>query len=247
MEKQAPETAATFLQRLAGIAEERSNANLTLIWERELPTRSGADVMLCRTPDMVAAAQRLRYAVYVEELKYETVHADHARKVLADPLDDTAHILVAMEGGEVVGTLRANHAGDSELGALADLYGMRASLHFPHAALVATKFVIAPDRRGTSLALKLIAALTQLGLRQNVRECFIDSIPDLVPYYRALGFDVAGPAFFHRENGPSLPMKVDLGVYGERLIRDPGSSEVARIRQRADGFRTEGGAAARHR
>jgi hypothetical protein len=55
-----------------------------------------------------------------------------------------------------------------------------------------------------------------------VKECYIDCIPALLPYYKAIGFKIVGQQFFHRENGPSYPMMVDLVRHGERLSRDAG-------------------------
>ena len=40
--------------------------------------------------------------------------------------------------------------------------------------------------------------------------------PALLPYYKALGFKIAGQKFFHPENGPSHPMRLDLVKHGGR-------------------------------
>ena len=42
----------------------------------------------------------------------------------------------------------------------------------------------------------------------------------MLPYYKAIGFKVAGETFLHRENGPSIPMRLDLMRYGELLSKD---------------------------
>jgi hypothetical protein len=68
--------------------------------------------------------------------------------------------------------------------------------------------------------MKLVAAIVRFGMRHHVKECYIDSVPALLPYYRALGFTAVAEPFFHRENGPSYPMMVDVARHGPRLARD---------------------------
>ncbi|MEO1549823.1 MAG: GNAT family N-acyltransferase [Pseudomonadota bacterium] len=45
------------------------------------------EVRLARTQDEIASAQRLRYAVFVEEMGAKAAHADHARRLECDPHD----------------------------------------------------------------------------------------------------------------------------------------------------------------
>ncbi|MFN8059292.1 MAG: cyclic nucleotide-binding domain-containing protein [Vicinamibacterales bacterium] len=218
LERELPSLAADFLRDLARVAEERTTYNLV-----HTPGANGAadaatiDVLLCRTPEMIENAQRLRYEVYCEELQRQSPYADHGRRILADSLDDHGHTFVAVEGGEPVGTLRLNLATDGPLGLLEDLYGMRASAHHPRRTAVCTKFIVKKAKRGGATSLKLIAAVAKFGLRNSIREGYIDCIPALLPYYKALGFVQTGPQFLHRENGPSRPMKLDLDRHGKKL------------------------------
>jgi hypothetical protein len=55
------------------------------------------------------------------------------------------------------------------------------------------------------------------GVERGVKECYVDCVPRLVPYYKAMGFVPAGRRFMHRENGPSDPLKLDVVKYGKRL------------------------------
>jgi predicted GNAT family N-acyltransferase len=79
-------------------------------------------------------------------------------------------------------------------------------VHHPQATAICTKFIVKRSRRGGPAAMKLISAMVRFGLRIDVKECYIDCIPALLPYYKALGFTIIGHQFFHRENGPSFPM-----------------------------------------
>jgi predicted GNAT family N-acyltransferase len=221
IEREQPVLAADLLRYLAATADERTNYNLIFT-----STSSGwgkpVDVYLCRDKDMLESAQRLRYEVYCEELGRQSPYADHARRIITDDLDDRGYTFVAVEGGETVGTLRANLSTESSLGILEELYGMRRSAHHPDATAVSTKFIVKKSKRGGPTSIKLISAVVRFGLRAHVKECYMDSIPALLPYYKALGFTIAGEQFFHRENGPSHPMILDVSKHGERLSSETG-------------------------
>jgi len=64
-----------------------------------------------------------------------------------------------------------------------------------------------------------MAALARYGVRHNLKECYIDCIPALLPYYKALGFRITGQRFLHHENGPSHPMMIDLERVAKFLVR----------------------------
>ena len=67
-----------------------------------------------------------------------------------------------------------------------------------------------------------------LGLRTGIKACYVDSIPGLLPYYRALGFTPSGRPFFHRENGLSHPLVLDLDVHGNKLAELSGARDYLR-------------------
>jgi len=54
-------------------------------------------------------------------------------------------------------------------------------------------------------------------MQRQLKECYIDCIPSLLPYYKAMGFVPCGQRFLHRENGPSDPLMLDVVKYGKRL------------------------------
>lgn len=230
LELRQPRATADFMRYLAEVAEERTASNLAL--DTATPRydrRHLVDVHLCRNDEMLARAQRLRYEVYCTELGRQSPFADHQKRLIADQLDATGQTFLALEGGEVTGTLRANLASDGNLGILEELYGMSRSPYHPAATAICTKFIVRKAKRGGQTSFKLIAAVVTLGLRLGVKECFIDCIPPLLPYYKAMGFAESGPVFLHRENGPSHPMRLDLQRHGARLSREAGLLAYARL------------------
>ena len=234
LESEYPPVAAHLLRQLVKTAEERTSHNLT--WERATPSYSrspAVDVYLCRNRDMLESARRLRYEVYCQELGRQSPYADHDRKIITDHMDDSGHVFIAVESGEAIGTLRGNAAAQGGLGVLEELYGMRASALHPTATAICTKFIVKKSKRGGSAGMKLIAAMVRYGIRNHIRECYIDCIPALMPYYKAIGFTMAGPKFFHRENGPSYPLRLDLGKHGTRLSNEAGLREYLNLIMKA--------------
>lgn len=51
---------------------------------------------------------RLRYRIYVEEMAMQLKTVDHANKLIYDEMDQTAVLLYAQRGSEVIGTMRIN-------------------------------------------------------------------------------------------------------------------------------------------
>jgi hypothetical protein len=146
-------------------------------------------------------------------------------------------VFIAVEAGETIGTLRGNASADSELGALEELYGMRRSPHHPEATSICSKFIVRKSKRGGAAGRKLIAAMVRYGLRNQIKECYIDCIPVLLPYYKALGFKITGSKFFHPENGPSHPMVLDVVKHGDALSREGGMGQYVSLIVKAQAIR----------
>ena len=238
LEREEPAATAALLRHLAVTAEERSSFNLTFSpAANSYGGASAIEVYLCRTAEALENAKRLRYDVYCRELGRNSPFADHQRKIITDALDDFGHTFVAVEAGETIGTMRGNLSIEGSLGAIEDIYGMRRSPCHPEKTAVCTKFIVKKAKRGGPTSIKLISAMVRFGLHHQVEECYIDCVPSLLPYYRAIGFTVAGERFFHRENGPSHPMVIDLRRHGARLARDGGARDYLKVFARAQAIR----------
>jgi hypothetical protein len=175
------------------------------------------DVVLCRDRTMLESAQRLRYQVYCIELGRQSPHADHDRMIIGDPLDRFGHTFIAIEDGETIGTLRTNFCKEGSLGIYEEHYGMRASKHHPDQTAICTKFIVKRSKRGSLAFFKLMFDGLQYLTRRGAAECYIDCIPSLVPFYERCEFRVAGEVFCHNENGPSIPLMLDLARHGNSL------------------------------
>lgn len=225
IEKQETLFAAELYQQLADIAEGRESFNLSYLPDSDQkPSAGKIDLRLCRDADTLLEAQRLRYEVYCGELGRSSPFADHDKKIIADDLDSFGLVLLALENGKPIGTLRSNVAREGDLGVLQQLYGMTSSDFHPEHTSVCTKFIVRKSSRNTQASFQLMLAAIEYAERENIRECFIDCIPSLLPFYKVLGFQDCGPAFLHRENGRSLPLKLDIQRYGKRIKKVAGFS-----------------------
>lgn len=176
------------------------------------------DILLCRNSKMLESAQRLRYEVYCEELHRRSPFADHEKRVIADDLDKAGHTFVAVKNGETIGTGRVNIVSEGQVGILEELYGMGKSKYHPCGTAVLTKFIVNKSHRGGPTIIKLIAAIGRFCVRNSVKEAFIDSVPALLPYYKATGFTQGSEPFLHHENGLSHPLVLDVIQHGKSCV-----------------------------
>jgi len=197
----------------------------TLIEQRNKPATRAVErieVLLCRSEAMLLEAKRLRYEVYCSELGRRSRNADHNNRTLSDHLDQSGHTFIAREGGQIVGTVRANFAQEGSLGAYNELYDGEPWRRFRDRAAICTKLAIRSSNRSSDAVLHLLAAALQYVVRNDASACFIDSLPRFTPLYAKLGFVQAGEPFMHHENGWSDRLVLDLARYrGSISDNDP--------------------------
>ncbi len=238
MERENPELSTSFLRYLAKTASGRPNNGL-VNFDSSYTIGSGTKIntVLCRDESMLHRAQRLRYDVYCLELGRSSPYANHDESILRDQLDDHGYVFLARKANNSIGTLRLNFSSKGNLGILTDLYRMKDSPYYPNECGICTKFIISKSSRGGNAAISLIAAAADFGLRQGIKECYIDCVPGLLHYYQAMGFRVSGEQFFHRENGPSIPMKIDLVRHGKKLCIGDSKLNMLRLLFKAKYFK----------
>ena len=220
LEQRHPDTAVELYRRLCEVAEGRQSFNLLFADDTPQQRKSEKiEIVMCRTPQQLLEAQRMRYQIYCVELGRTSPYADHDKKILADDLDKLGTVILALQNGVPVATLRMNESSQGPLGAMEELYGMAASPFHPQATGVCTKFMVKKEHRLGQASFRLMATAIEFAARVNIKHCFIDCIPTLLPFYKSLGFAAAGPAFLHRENGRSYPLILDVERYASRIAR----------------------------
>jgi GNAT superfamily N-acetyltransferase len=167
------------------------------------------EIRKVRTESEADEVFRLRYEIYVEELKRLQHRADHTRRLIQEPLDAHASLLGAYDGARLIGTVRTNYARCSSLGEYEQLYEMeRVGTAHPHSTSITTKLAVEPARRGSALAYRLAAAAYEHALRDGILFDFVDVYPARVPFFERLGYRVHLPNVLHPEYGSVVVMRI---------------------------------------
>ena len=175
---------------------------------------------------------RFRYRVQVAEMGLDPTHADHARYLIRDDLDDIARILVAVDEstGAILGTLRALFGCDAPIPpALVDDLDLSSMIvAFGDEALCHSgMFMVDPAYRGQTVASQLIAELVRAMLDAGVE---IDTCRKDLSQARSwfqLGYRPYGPIAPAPGSGE---MRVPLAlVLRDRLYLERAASPLARL------------------
>jgi hypothetical protein len=160
----------------------------------------------------IEAVQRLRYAVYVEELGRYRDAADDESGRLAEPEDDTSWLFFARDGDEVVATTRISWGGDGFSRRQIEQYQLEPFLaELPAEVLaVGERTSVSPAYRGTSV-LEELMALSQPELdAHDIRVVFGCCEPHLLSLYVGMG---QRPYADHNINSPSAGYLIPLVAF----------------------------------
>lgn len=165
---------------------------------------------------------RLRYEIYIEEMGRTQTYADHERRMITEPFDDTAHLLLAENDENPVGTARINFRKEGSL-ECEELYDLdQFGPYFPAAISMTTKLMIREAARGSGLAGKLAMAAYRMARENETLLDFIDSKPHLVRLYQQMGYRFYKENINHPDFGTSVPLVLFCGdVDYLRSIRSP--------------------------
>ena len=183
-------------------------------------TNSLPSLRLAHTDDDLAAVFRLRYEVYIEGMGLQIEHADHQRRWIKEEHDDHSWIVLAEDAGRCVGTSRMSFAADVDFDEAKRRY-----FGFDHfAGLVPdrqlstiNRLVVAPEYRGSGLALQLFAASYATAARRGVELILGACELPLINYYRKLGFRPFGALANLPGNGIRARIAVVAGLIDETL------------------------------
>ena len=153
---------------------------------------------------------RLRYGVYVEEMRIFGDVADHERKVLIGGNDAHARLLYAKCGDEIVASIRLNLGIDApfsdELEQTYKLSRFRPTLSDKQ-MLVLTRFMVKDGYRGGNLAFLMIEEVARLCVREGIEMALCDCQPHLIRFYRRMGFrSYECPVYNDPEFGIMIPL-----------------------------------------
>jgi hypothetical protein len=145
---------------------------------------------MAESEEQKLAVYRFRYDVYVEEMGRYAGAADHERRVLMEPEDETARIFYAAEDGEVVATSRLSWGGDAP-------FTERLVAHYqlapflvelpPETLAVAERGMVVPRLRGSDLFRELGQFSSQFVGANRIQLIFGACEPHLLSLYLGQG------------------------------------------------------------
>lgn len=163
---------------------------------------------------------KLRYRIYVEELKQDLKHADHERKTLVDPLDCGAFNFYAVKDARIVGAVRANLPGLTDLSFYEDFFGFRQFCHDyrgnPDQVSIIGGFMILPTFRKRSIPLRFMREIYEWGQSLGVQLAFAYCHAHHTPTYERIGFQIYEKNVTHPDWG-----NVTLMVLDSRKLQPP--------------------------
>jgi hypothetical protein len=206
------------------------------------------EIRIAETAEEKEAVFRFRYAIYVEEMgRYKQV-ADRVDRRLADPEDEWSWISYALDGDEIVGTLRMTWGGAGFSDRQVAQYDLQSFLdELPREVLaVGERTMVSPTWRGEDLLARLCSVIEPLIDEHGVKVVFGACEPHLLSCYcrfqqpcgsRNINSPEAGyliPLVSFRPDaealhglgvGPGLPRCVRSVLTGSGTVRSPLTSD----------------------
>jgi len=162
------------------------------------------------------AVYALRYEVYIEEMGFDDP-ADHLRRSMRDANDDTARLLVAMDGGEIHGTMRINWDGDAPFSPTTrEWYDLDPFLDAagPGRTAIASRFMVRPQLRSSGLVLDILRETVRFVAEQHIELMFGDCQAHLINLYQGLGFRTYTTTRSDPAAGITVPLVMVTGDVG---------------------------------
>jgi hypothetical protein len=151
---------------------------------------------------------RFRYRIYVERMGLQQKYADHARKLVVEPLDEAARIYAAYLNGTIVGTIRGNRFSDPSTAYYRELYRVDDRFPFrPDEMSLTTKLMFDPALQRSMYPIRLIVHYARdFNASRPCKIDFVDCRKWLLPFFLKLGYvDYLGWVL-HNEYGSVRPL-----------------------------------------
>ncbi len=149
----------------------------------------------------------MRYEVFVHEQHKYKGTADHEKRLLRDPLDETAEHLCLLQNNEIVGSLRQIRGRSNATEAMWEQFGLEDFAVFPDEVFgFSGRLMLPQSERGSRGLLKLLHANYVRGREAGTTLDFIICNPHLVRLYEQLGYRRYRKHFFDPDHGYNVPM-----------------------------------------
>jgi predicted GNAT family N-acyltransferase len=155
---------------------------------------------------------RFRYAVYIQEMGKQFPFADHAQRLLSDPLDRNGVHLFIEKGEAVIATLRINWGSDEAVPReFSEWYSLGSFSDYPaRQQSFTSRMMVAHESRGSSAALRLIVEAYRIVRRRPALINFIHTTTERLSFFKKLGFREYRKAFVAPGLGERWPLVLIL-------------------------------------
>jgi predicted GNAT family N-acyltransferase len=203
---------------LAGSPTLRYQTNPHLLGYLDMP----ATLRFASTEADHEAIYRLRYEIYVEEMGYLFPGVDHRGRRLADPMERPSRRLMAEEGGQLAGTLQFNWGAECpfteeerRIYRLSDFIAFAGD----ESTMIASRFMTRPSHRDSDLPARMLDAMFEFALDNEVKLLVADCRPHLINNYLRLGFRTYAQTYNDPTVGMLAPLifVIDDVAYLERI------------------------------
>ena len=169
------------------------------------------DIRLAKTIEEREEIFKLRYEVFVEEIGYNLSHADNIKKIIREPLDNSAKIFAIFRNKQVISTLRINLSRNSDLGFYSQIYKMQtlAGTAHPQYTSISNYLIVKKEFRGSPIILDLARIFYEQLLLEGIKYDFLDCETYMLPFYSRLGYKNMGE-ITHPEFGKGYLMMLDI-------------------------------------
>ncbi|WP_447977147.1 cyclic nucleotide-binding domain-containing protein [Candidatus Nitrospira bockiana] len=155
---------------------------------------------------------RLRYDIYIEEMKGQQRHveADCARRRFADEWDARASHFYVEQDEALLACARLTFRRDGPFECEREFELPRFMPDFPDRVSMSSRLALHPKLRGSHVLKQLTCAMFAHARDRKVRFDFIDCHPRLLPLYSRLGYRIYRPGFNHPKYTYVVPMVLVL-------------------------------------
>jgi hypothetical protein len=174
----------------------------------------GATIQQASTEAELTAIARLRYELYVEQLRIFAETADHAQRTLAEPADATTSHFYAALHGQIVGALRLDSGADvpftSAAEAAYDLVRFRTTITDAQIA-ICTRLVVRTEYSATPVLLQLLVAMARFAAGRGIELILYGCQPHQIAFFTSIGFRSYRQVYNDPEFGILMPLALLTG------------------------------------
>ncbi|WP_300395445.1 hypothetical protein [Henriciella sp.] len=167
--------------------------------------------------------QHLRYRVYCAEKQFAMPGADHEARMLFDEADSLGVTFALFDGADLVSSAQVIPVDPLKAPDKFAVFDLRNALPRPdHGAVIVSKLVTAPDRRGSKTLGPVMRAVLDFVAQEKRRYIAILAEPSMRDFYVSMGFDIM------KEDIDAAPFgKVALMVFDMRDERHTSGKSLA--------------------